>query len=450
MNIYTMENKERQYFFDGDRLLFNISNKVINDILDLLNEGKTKEEIFEKLKDKHTAEDLKEAFEVIEEYFNIESSTIGINYDVDIDKWKKKKRVQHLWLNISNDCNLRCIYCYGSGGSYGRTRNLMTQETAKKCIDYWYTNLDEETKDSYVCFFGGEPFMNKEIFIYCVNYINELLKDRDINIHYMVTTNGTILDEDYKKVIKENDFAITISMDGGKEITKINRPQVNGESSYYKIKENLPGFLEIAGNVTARVTLTGNNVDKLNSIIEELSDLGFTSIHYELASVESEELSVTEEKLKRLFVEIDKAADVTYEAIHGRGNRVLDNLTNMIRCLHNRSIGGNCSFYADNVLMFGSEGQIFKCHRLSVHDEYVFGNVDTGLDISRYLNLENKKKLTKCSKCIAKKICNGGCAHINLTYNDSTTDPYEPYCENIRYLLKVALKMYSNLQIENS
>ena len=60
MNIYTMENKERQYFFDGDRLLFNISNKVINDILDLLNEGKTKEEIFEKLKDQHTAEDLKE------------------------------------------------------------------------------------------------------------------------------------------------------------------------------------------------------------------------------------------------------------------------------------------------------------------------------------------------------------------------------------------------------
>ena len=35
-------------------------------------------------------------------------------------------------LQIANDCNLNCIYCYGDGGSYGRKRELMTFETAKK------------------------------------------------------------------------------------------------------------------------------------------------------------------------------------------------------------------------------------------------------------------------------------------------------------------------------
>lgn len=39
-------------------------------------------------------------------------------------------------LELANDCNLNCKYCYGDGGSYGRKREMMSFETAKQAVDF--------------------------------------------------------------------------------------------------------------------------------------------------------------------------------------------------------------------------------------------------------------------------------------------------------------------------
>lgn len=48
--------------------------------------------------------------------------------------------VKNVVLEMANDCNLNCKYCYGEGGGYGRKKELMTFDTAKAAIDMVLNN----------------------------------------------------------------------------------------------------------------------------------------------------------------------------------------------------------------------------------------------------------------------------------------------------------------------
>ena len=41
---------------------------------------------------------------------------------------KFDKVIERITLHVSNDCNLRCKYCYASGGNYQQKKKLMTKE----------------------------------------------------------------------------------------------------------------------------------------------------------------------------------------------------------------------------------------------------------------------------------------------------------------------------------
>ncbi|WP_115367903.1 hypothetical protein [Prevotella disiens] len=48
----------------------------------------------------------------------------------------KEGAIHRITLHISNDCNLRCKYCYANGGNYNLHRHLMTKETAKNFMTF--------------------------------------------------------------------------------------------------------------------------------------------------------------------------------------------------------------------------------------------------------------------------------------------------------------------------
>ena len=54
----------------------------------------------------------------------------------------KVKRFSTLWINVSNDCNLRCIYCYGNGGSFNKERKILKREKLIQILDFWLERID--------------------------------------------------------------------------------------------------------------------------------------------------------------------------------------------------------------------------------------------------------------------------------------------------------------------
>lgn len=88
-------------------------------------------------------------------------------------QWSSK--AQTITFVVTEDCNLRCKYCYIT---HKASNKKMSFETAKKFIDYILT-ADIETADSVIVdFFGGEPFMEVSL----VDKISDYFKLKTLTI----------------------------------------------------------------------------------------------------------------------------------------------------------------------------------------------------------------------------------------------------------------------------
>ena len=103
-------------------------------------------------------------------------------------------------ISITNKCNLRCSYCYERhlNTAYGCINN----ETRDRIADFIRRQDNAET----VYLFGGEPLLYKET----VKYFCEAFKAKE----FVITTNGTLLDEEFIKWCAERKVIINMSHDG--------------------------------------------------------------------------------------------------------------------------------------------------------------------------------------------------------------------------------------------
>src|SRR4029078_4898493 len=66
-------------------------------------------------------------------------------------------------LNVTNQCNLACTYCYEYGEDkivdteHGKQSKFMTEETALASVDFL---LKESARVAHLTFFGGETLLN--------------------------------------------------------------------------------------------------------------------------------------------------------------------------------------------------------------------------------------------------------------------------------------------------
>ena len=77
------------------------------------------------LSGKYSTEDIKEAFEEVKELYNDKILFSDDDYE-KFAKYSVVSPIKAMCLLISQDCNLRCKYCFASTGDYGEGRKLMT------------------------------------------------------------------------------------------------------------------------------------------------------------------------------------------------------------------------------------------------------------------------------------------------------------------------------------
>ena len=148
-------------------------------------------------------------------------------------------RLKQLTLQVTQQCNLRCEYCTYSG-IYGKHRThshrQMGLETAKKAINFFLqrcSSLSEIT----IGFYGGEPLLELDLIKTCVDYARNCVEGKKITFN--MTTNGTLLTDETADYLADNDFSLSISLDGSKEEHDASRKFVNGTGSFDVIIENI-------------------------------------------------------------------------------------------------------------------------------------------------------------------------------------------------------------------
>lgn len=183
--------------------------------------------------------------------FGVSSDYNDILHNIDftniseVKQFYPSKHLERLVLNIANLCNLNCTYCYAQGGDYGGPLEKMSNDTGIMALKKFFDQYDEI---STIQFFGGEPFLNwkemRRLCKYAFDIADRLGKKRPV---LMVSTNGTILNDDIVSLINEFDLKVTVSIDGPPEITNILRPTRNGKVTSDLLSVNLRRMIAETG-----------------------------------------------------------------------------------------------------------------------------------------------------------------------------------------------------------
>jgi len=146
--------------------------------------------------------------------------------------------LQKLVLNVSNDCTLRCRYCYAHGGQYTQPRGLMSAEIARQAIIRIYAQYP---LIGTVLFFGGEPGLNPGVIQASCEQILTLYRQKRIERLPLwgMVTNGWTLDQTLLDVIRRYHLVVTVSLDGPPEIQDRLRPAQTGQATHARIAENI-------------------------------------------------------------------------------------------------------------------------------------------------------------------------------------------------------------------
>ena len=124
---------------------------------------------------------------------------------------------------VTEKCNLECEYCaYGYNYIQPKTRPLhrgkeMSWQTAKTLLDYYIEKWNQKGDNSLpiaINYYGGEPLTNFKLISKITDFILDN-KPEEQQIIFHITTNAILLRR-HIHWLKDNDFHISVSIDGNK------------------------------------------------------------------------------------------------------------------------------------------------------------------------------------------------------------------------------------------
>lgn len=410
------------------------------EIIGKLDEGKNNE-ILGELTKKFPREEI---LEVLAEVEKIISAGELFAPDMEVPPtFQNVGVVKSLCLMVAQDCNLRCKYCFGSGGSYGK-RGVMSEEVGKAAVDFIIKNSGLR-KHCEIDFFGGEPLINFKT----VKAVTEYVRRREVEtgkiFKLTLTTNGVALDDEKISWLNENNISLVLSLDGRKEIHDAMRPDLNGRGSYDKVVKNFQKIVESRNdeNYYLRGTYTNQNLD-FASDVESMLDAGFDVLSIEPVVLKDSPLALTEKDLPKIFAEYDRLSEMYLERRRaGKGffffhfNVDLSNGPCVAKRLAGCGAGHEYFAVAEN-------GDLYPCHQFVGREKYRLGDVFNGVEETarhwtKYFRESHVLNKPKCRDCWAKYFCSGGC-HANADlFNGDIRKPYEIGCAIQKKRLECAI-----------
>ncbi len=353
--------------------------------------------------------------------------------------------VKAVCLLVSQDCNLRCEYCFASTGDYGIGRRLMSLETAKKAIDF-VAMQSKDRQNIEVDFFGGEPTLNFDVVKETVLYARSLEKKLNKNFRFTLTTNGVLFNDDMIEFANKEMSNVVLSLDGRKEVHDKMRKHVDGSGSYDQIMKNFKKCVEGRGDKEyyVRGTYTKHNLDFSNDVMHIYNE-GFDQVSVEPVMAPAEmDYAITESDLPQVYKEYENLALKLLD-IEKKGEFCnfyhfmidLDQGPCAIKRL--RGCGAGNEYVAVN-----PDGDIYPCHQFVGIDKFNMGNVFKDNFVQKIKDDFAKIHIyskPECKKCWAKFYCSGGCNANNYIYNGDVLDSHRMSCQIEKKRIECAILM---------
>lgn len=298
--------------------------------------------------------------------------------------------IQNAVVNVTDDCNLRCPYCFTEANR--RVISLNTMKTAIQFLISECTRIPSITPSPSVYFFGGEPMLHfEDIIVPTVVWSEESGLRKQHNISFGMTTNGTLLTEGKLEWLAAHDVGILLSMDGDRLTQDSQRPGPNGTSSFDMLAPKLPSIIKYFPNTTFRSTIEPYNVEHLHENYMFARKSGFKNYFVTPNTL----TAWTTEQIKALLEQLSLIAKTMYEDISDGIQLLIWNefASSLGACFTqkvNREIGFNHCGIGTTTVGIAVNGDINGCQEHNTyidHDIFYIGNIFDGIDSGRHQQL---------------------------------------------------------------
>ena len=391
---------------------------------------------------------------------------------MDFKYLEKYKYPTSIVLNLTDNCNLACIYCFVQ-----QQPHYMTLETAKQSIDFLVNNYNMKKEHGWlhndeikrITFFGGEPMlMFDQIIVPLMEYI-----ENNYNIdefHFDITTNGTLLNKERIEFMSKYNIIPLLSIDGNEKTQNYNRPCKNcKESSLDLISKNIPILLEYFPKTMFRSTVYKDSIQNLFEDYLYAEEMGFKNYTC-IPDIRSQ--NWTEDDLNNYKNELFKI--ITYIFIHYLHNerpktsfsnlekafsKIIFNDLNIDRKINTFNVA-RCGLGVSGVSI-NYQGDIFSCQEQDSREygEYFnIGNLNNGIDANKHSKILKDYLFSKggcekednCKDCLLQINCSHGCPSTQKDIFNNISLMAYVQCEDYKFTLDMAIKMMNYLVQTNN
>jgi len=335
------------------------------------------------------------------------------------DEKKKSFYIDWLDLVVTENCNFKCTYCF-----VDQKENNMTFETAIEAIE-WGLKLANPDKKFIVNFFGGEPFLRKELLLQVLNKYKENCK-----VEFTLSTNGSIFDEELVDALVANKVNFQVSLDGIEEAQNAHR------GNFDLVYMNVRKYLGKTDRVSAHPTITPETIKHLSKSIQMFYDLGFSAVAAQCML----EGTWSDESLQLYREQYRKVGDFYLSLIEKNSRPFrIKFLSEAITGLLNGTIRRKSCSAGDSLFAVDSKGDIYPCHRFIKHNLFNLGNIRGEFKGNAFKDI-TMDKMIGCKDCLSKEACHI-CLCANYEMNKDLLVPSESYCKLIQIESEEALRV---------
>lgn len=330
-------------------------------------------------------------------------------------------------VDLTNRCNLNCIYCYNRANLLDSNR----KELSDKEWEFVVAKIIKQLNPLTVTFSGGEPFLRFRLML----KLAKKLKENDIYVH--INTNGLLIDADKAKALKKFDIdQLNINIDSFKKQDFLR----GGKRLIPKLSKSLKNLKKYFYSQGISISCVVNklNYREILDIADFVRVNDFKEIHFldMIPCMATDKNFLLSKKEWLEFFELcKKVKDMDIQIRPNHALLFLAEFKKIVKfpfCMAGRF-----------KMVITASGQIVPCNYFK-KKEFLCGNVlkDDLLKVWKNSPIMKKfryfiPKEKKCQNCEFFKLCTGGCRALALTILGDAFKA-DPYC--LLYNLKNAAK----------
>ena len=363
---------------------------------------------------------------------------IGLLEPVNGNIWPDKSSSQTLsaWLHVTNECNLRCDYCY-----IHKTDEDMSLDIGYAAVD---AILRSATKGGFkrikLKFAGGEATLNLKLVFALHTYALNLTTQAGLELESVILSNGVAIGERDIAEFKARRIGIMISLDGLGQMHDAQRKFSNGKGSFAWVSRTLDRLVTRGLKPFISITVSDRNSDGLPEVVDYVldQDLPFNINFFrdnECAAPFSD-LKLRDERIieamRRAFAVIEAKLPTTRSLLGSLVDRA------QFERPHDKTCGVGDSYFT-----IDHHGNVAKCHMeietpiTNVYADDPLALIRADKSGIRNLSVEEKEG---CRECEWRYWCAGGCPLLTFRAT-GRYDVKSPYCHIYKAIYPEMLRL---------